>query len=110
MLHHPVYAGYYRHGHRALDPRRKVPGRPGTGRTINQPADCLILLEGRCPAYITPERFWANQERLAANRSRMEAAGAVRQGPLSSGRNPPLRPLRATDDGGLQWPSQPPAL
>ena len=81
MLHHPVYAGYYRHGHRRLDPRRKVPGRPGTGRTINQPEDCLVLLENRCPAYITPQRFWANQERLAANRARTEAAGAVRQGP-----------------------------
>ncbi len=81
MLHHPVYAGYYRHGHRALDPRRKVPGRPGTGRTINKPEDCAALLEGRCPAYITPERFWANQERLAANRARSDAAGAVRQGP-----------------------------
>jgi DNA invertase Pin-like site-specific DNA recombinase len=81
LLHHPVYAGYYRHGHRAVDLRRKVPGRPGTGRTINKPEDCLVLLEGRCPAYITPERFWANQERLAANRARTEAAGAVRQGP-----------------------------
>jgi DNA invertase Pin-like site-specific DNA recombinase len=81
MLHHPVYAGYYRHGHRALDPRRKIPGRPGTGRTINQPEDCVVLLEGRCPAYITPARFWANQERLAANRARSETAGAVRQGP-----------------------------
>jgi DNA invertase Pin-like site-specific DNA recombinase len=81
MLHHPVYAGYYRHGHRPLDPRRKVPGRPGTGRTINKAEDCLVLLEDRCPAYITPERFWANQERLAANRARAEAAGAVRQGP-----------------------------
>jgi hypothetical protein len=81
MLHHPVYAGYYRHGHRPLDSRRKVPGRPGTGRTVNPPADCPILLEGRCPAYITPERFWANQGRLAANRARAEAAGAVRQGP-----------------------------
>jgi DNA invertase Pin-like site-specific DNA recombinase len=81
MLHNPVYAGYYRHGYRAIDPRRKVPGRPGTGRTINEPTDCMVLLENRCPAYITPERFWANQERLAANRSRMEAAGAVREGP-----------------------------
>jgi DNA invertase Pin-like site-specific DNA recombinase len=81
MLHHPVYAGYYRHGHRALDPRRKVAGRPGTGRTINKPEDCLVLLESRCPAYIPAERFWANQERLAANRARAEAAGAVRQGP-----------------------------
>ena len=81
LLHHPVYAGYYRHGYRALDPRRKVPGRPGTGRTIHKPDDCLVLLEGRCPAYITPERFWANQERLAANRARSEVAGAVRHGP-----------------------------
>jgi DNA invertase Pin-like site-specific DNA recombinase len=81
MLHHPVYAGYYRHGHRPIDPRRKVPGRPGTGRTTHQPEDCLVLLEGRCPAYITPERFWANQERLAANRARSEAAGPVRPGP-----------------------------
>jgi len=81
LLHHPVYAGYYRHGHRAVDPRRKVPGRRGTGRTIHKPEDCLVLLEDRCPAYITPERFWANQERLAANRARTEAAGAVRQGP-----------------------------
>src|SRR5437763_1542434 len=81
LLHHPVYAGYYRHGHRALDPRRQVPGRPGTGRTNHQPEDCPVLLEGRCPAYITPERFWANQARLTANRARAEAAGAVRQGP-----------------------------
>jgi hypothetical protein len=81
LLHHPVYAGYYRHGHRAMDPRRQVPGRPGTGRTSNKPENCPVLLEGRCPAYITPERFWANQARLAANRARAEAMGAVRQGP-----------------------------
>ncbi len=81
LLHHPVYAGYYRHGHRTIDPRRQVPGRPGTGRTQRKPEDCPVLLEGRCPAYITPERFWANQARLAANRARTEAAGAIRQGP-----------------------------
>jgi hypothetical protein len=81
LLHHPVYAGYYRHGHRALDPRRQVPGRPGTGRTIHKPEDCPVLLEGRCPAYITPERFWANQARLEANRARVDAAGAIRHGP-----------------------------
>ena len=81
LLHHPVYAGYYRHGHRASDPRRQVPGRPGTGRTHHKPEDCPVLLEGRCPAYITPERFWTNQTRLAANRARTDAAGAIRQGP-----------------------------
>src|SRR5436190_568580 len=39
------------------------------------------IAKGLCTAYITPERYWANQERLAANRARTEAAGAVRQGP-----------------------------
>ncbi len=68
LLHHPIYAGYYRWGHRACDPRRKLGGRPGTGRTIRAPEECLVLLEGRCPAYITAERFWTNQQRLAANR------------------------------------------
>jgi DNA invertase Pin-like site-specific DNA recombinase len=81
LLHHPVYAGYYRQGYRSLDPRRQVPGRPGTGRTIHRPEDCPILLEGRCPAYITPERFWANQQRMDANCARADAAGSVRDGP-----------------------------
>jgi len=81
LLHHPVYAGYYRHGYRATDPRRQVPGRPGTGRTVRKPDECPVLLEGRCPACITPERYWANQARLAANRARSDAAGAVRHGP-----------------------------
>jgi DNA invertase Pin-like site-specific DNA recombinase len=81
LLHHPLYAGYYRWGHRAVDPRRKVAGRPGTGRTVRQPKECLVLLEGHCPAYLTAERYWANQERLAANRARAASLGAVRQGP-----------------------------
>lgn len=79
LLHHPIYAGFYRWGHRAVDPRRKVAGRPGTGRTLRQPEDCLVLLEDHGPAYITAERFWANQKRLEANRA--ASLGAVRHGP-----------------------------
>ena len=30
MLHHPIYAGAYRWGHREVDPRKKVPGKPAT--------------------------------------------------------------------------------
>jgi DNA invertase Pin-like site-specific DNA recombinase len=67
LLRHPIYAGYYRWGHRPCDPRRKVGGRPGTGRTVRPPEECLVLLEGRCPAYITADRFWENQRRLQAN-------------------------------------------
>jgi DNA invertase Pin-like site-specific DNA recombinase len=81
LLRHPIYAGFYRWGHRAIDPRRHVAGRPGTGRTVRAPKDCLVFLEGRCPAYLPAERFWANQQRLEANRARAASPGAVRQGP-----------------------------
>jgi DNA invertase Pin-like site-specific DNA recombinase len=81
LLHHPIYAGFYRFGHRAVDPRKKVPGRRQNGRTLRSPRDCLVLLPGHCPAYITPEQFWANQERLEQNRARADTLGAPRQGP-----------------------------
>jgi DNA invertase Pin-like site-specific DNA recombinase len=81
LLRHPIYAGYYRWGHRALDARRRVAGRPGSGRTVRPPKECLVLLEDRCPAYVTVARFWSNQQRLDSNRARAESLGAVRQGP-----------------------------
>lgn len=80
LLHHPIYAGAYRYGHRPTDPRRKQPGRPSTGKQIRRPEDCVVLLRDRLPAYITWERFEANQLRLAANRARHESLGAPRQG------------------------------
>lgn len=79
LLRHPLYAGYYRWGHRQVDPRRKIAGRPSTGRTLQAPKECLVLLEGRCPAYITTERFWANQAKLDANRQ--AHVRATRHGP-----------------------------
>jgi DNA invertase Pin-like site-specific DNA recombinase len=81
LLRHPIYAGAYRYGHRCADPRRQVPGRPGTGRTVQPPESCQVLLRDRLPAYITWERFEANQRRLAANRARHDALGAPREGP-----------------------------
>ncbi len=80
LLHHPTYAGAYRFGHRPIDPRRKQPGRPNTGKLIRRPEDCLVLIRDRLPAYITWDRFRANQERLAANRARCDRPGAPRQG------------------------------
>jgi DNA invertase Pin-like site-specific DNA recombinase len=79
LLHRPLYAGFYQWGHRATDPRRKIPGRPGTGRTVRKPEECQVLLPDHCPAYITAERFRANQERLEANRA--AHLGAPRHGP-----------------------------
>lgn len=80
LLHHPSYAGAYRFGHRPTDPRRKQPGRPTTGKLIRRPEECLVLIRDRLPAYITWDRFCANQERLEANRTRHDRPGAPREG------------------------------
>ena len=81
MLHHPIYAGAYRWGHRKIDPRKQKPGRPGTGRTVNAPEECEVFLRDRHPAYIRWERFEAIQQRLTENRATAEAMGATRGGP-----------------------------
>jgi DNA invertase Pin-like site-specific DNA recombinase len=81
LLHHPIYAGFYRWGHRTVDKRKAVAGRPRTGRIVRAPEQCLVLLPDACPAYITPEQFRANQQRLAENRAGAESRGAVRHGP-----------------------------
>ena len=81
LLRHPSYAGAYRFGHRPTDPRKKRPGRPGTGKLIRRPEECLVLLRDRLPAYISWERFEANQQRLAANRNLPSTPGAPRDGP-----------------------------
>ena len=41
MLHNPVYAGYYAYGRRQVEPRRKVPGLPGTGRVVKDASEWL---------------------------------------------------------------------
>jgi hypothetical protein len=82
ILRHPMYAGAYRYGHRPTDSRRQTAGHPKSGRGSGLAAeDCLVFLKDRFPAYITWDQFEANQQRLAANRSRAGSAGAVRDGP-----------------------------
>lgn len=81
LLRHPSYAGAYRFGHRPTDPRKKQPGRPSTGKLVRRPEECLVLLRDRLPAYISWERFEANQERLTANRNLPGTPGAPRNGP-----------------------------
>jgi DNA invertase Pin-like site-specific DNA recombinase len=80
MLHNPVYAGYYAYGRRQVDPRRKVPGRPSTGRVAKEAGEWLVLLPGRLPAYISAEQHEANVARMAANRQASASPGAPRDG------------------------------
>src|SRR5215470_5872878 len=80
MLRNPVYAGYYAYGRRQVEPRKKMPGRPGTGRVVKDSGEWLVLLPGRLPAYITPGQYEANVVRMAANRQTASTPGAPRDG------------------------------
>ena len=82
MLKNPVYAGAYAYGRRRVDPRRKKPGRPGTGY-VTRPTpseEWHVLLKDRLPAYISWEHYERNTRRLAENRARADAMGAPRAG------------------------------
>jgi DNA invertase Pin-like site-specific DNA recombinase len=80
VLHHPIYGGAYTFGRRLIDPRRKVPGRSGTGRTVVVPEHCLVFLKDRCPSYISWEQYQANQKQIADNQARSDRRGPVREG------------------------------
>jgi len=81
LLRHPLYAGAYVWGRRAVDPRRKIPGRPSTGRQVVPPEQCLVFLKDRCPAYITWDRYEANRQRITQNQARGLHPGPIREGP-----------------------------
>jgi DNA invertase Pin-like site-specific DNA recombinase len=80
ILRHPIYAGAYTWGRREVDPRRKIPGRPATGRKVIEPEQCQVFLKDRCPAYITWEQYQQNRLRLEQNQARSQSQGAVREG------------------------------
>jgi DNA invertase Pin-like site-specific DNA recombinase len=81
MLRNPAYAGIYAYGRSTLDPRRRQPGRPCTGRVRVGRGGWLVYLPGVLPAYISIEQYERNMQRLDANRSRVQSLGAVRDGP-----------------------------
>jgi len=80
MLKNPAYAGAYAYGRRQIDPRKKQPGKPRTGRVASTPDDWYALIKDRLPAYISWEQYQQNLEQLRANQSRAETIGAARHG------------------------------
>jgi DNA invertase Pin-like site-specific DNA recombinase len=80
ILHNPIYAGIYTYGRSGVDQRRKVPGRPSTGRVVVPMEQWEVVLPGRLPAYISPQQYQRNLDRMAANRARADATGAARDG------------------------------
>ena len=75
------YAGAYRWGHRSVDPRKKIPGRPTTGRTFNAHDECRVLIRERFSAYISWETFENNQRKMAENSTLGKMLSAPRHGP-----------------------------
>lgn len=79
LLHNPIYAGAYVYGRRPTDARKKVPGRPSTGRTVAAVGEWEVLIKNRLPAYISWQQYQRNIVQMEANTA--QAMGAVRQGP-----------------------------
>jgi len=80
LLHHPIYAGAYTWGRREVDGRRRIPGRPRTGRTVVAPEQCLVFLKDRCPAYITWDQYEKNRRTIADHQLRSPHRGPAREG------------------------------
>jgi DNA invertase Pin-like site-specific DNA recombinase len=80
ILRHPIYSGAYCYGRSRSDPRRKVPGRPLSGRVRVPMDEWAVLLHDMLPNYISWDQYKSNQERLRQNRSSFETSGAPRQG------------------------------
>ncbi|WP_298674314.1 recombinase family protein [uncultured Sphingomonas sp.] len=71
MLRHPVYAGAYVFGRRHYDGRRRLPGKPHSGRHyVRDPQKWMVLHQDALPAYIDWSSFERNQQQMAINRSR----------------------------------------
>jgi DNA invertase Pin-like site-specific DNA recombinase len=81
ILRHPYYAGCYVYGFTRRDPRRKKPGHPASGIVQVPRLQWDVMIPGAIPAYITWERYLANQRRLTSNRSLPTTPGAPRSGP-----------------------------
>jgi DNA invertase Pin-like site-specific DNA recombinase len=80
LMRHPIYAGAYRWGHREVDAKRKIPGRPTTGKTLRAYRDCRVLIQDRFDPYITWAQFEANQRQLNENGRKGHFRSSPRRG------------------------------
>jgi DNA invertase Pin-like site-specific DNA recombinase len=80
LLHHPMYAGAYSYGRSPRKARKNASDADGTGHRFAPMSEWKVLLLDRVPAYITWERYLANQQRLQQNRSLPRSPGTPRNG------------------------------
>ncbi len=80
MLHHPIYAGAYSYGRRRVDHKKSASGGTKVKMREMPMSEWMVLQTDRLPAYITWDRYLANQERLQQNRYQPGSVGAPRVG------------------------------
>jgi DNA invertase Pin-like site-specific DNA recombinase len=80
ILHHPIYAGAYAYGRRQVDPKRTAASGGKARMRVMPMSEWKVLQRDRFPAYISWERYLANQQRLLSNCSWPEAPGVPRAG------------------------------
>jgi DNA invertase Pin-like site-specific DNA recombinase/transposase-like protein len=80
ILRHPFYAGAYAYGMHRAGTKDPATGRTTGGRWFVPPEEMPVLLRDRLPAYITWDRYLANQQRLKQNRSLHETRGLPKRG------------------------------
>jgi DNA invertase Pin-like site-specific DNA recombinase len=85
ILHNPAYAGTFAYGRRQLEPAKRQPQHPGTGRLHRPLQEWLHLQHNVYPAYISWEQFLANQEKLRENSTLFEWKKQHRRGPARDG-------------------------
>ena len=80
MLHHPIYAGAYSWGRRRVDHKRTAASAGKLTMREMPMSEWIVLQQDRLPAYITWERYLANQQRLLQNGPRTGSPGVPRSG------------------------------
>jgi DNA invertase Pin-like site-specific DNA recombinase len=80
ILRHPIYAGAYAYGMHRAGTKDPATGRAEGGKWFVPPDELPVLLQDRLPAYISWDRYLANQERLKQNRSLRDTRGVPRRG------------------------------
>ena len=77
ILHHPFYGGAYVHGRKSKNARHVE----SSAHAKSPQEQWEIFIPDRVPAYLSWDRYLANQTRLQQNQSRPGSVGAPRQGP-----------------------------
>jgi DNA invertase Pin-like site-specific DNA recombinase len=80
MLRHPMYAGAYAYPLHRPGTKNPATGRTEGGKWFVPPEEIPVLLRDRLPAYISWERYLANQERLKHNRTLADSPGTPKCG------------------------------